>query len=142
VRRAKRFGRLLRGRAGYGFSFEAEFEIESYLRYQAEKFAKYFDANTYLLITRALDYFDPARPYGGDLVRALAPAQARFFLASFTTDWRFAPARSREIVRALLDNRRILSYVELDAPGGHDAFLMDDPRYHGALRAYFDNIER
>ncbi|KPK07303.1 MAG: homoserine O-acetyltransferase [Betaproteobacteria bacterium SG8_39] len=136
-----KFGRLLR-RGVPGFDFDIDFEVESYLRYQGDKFSSYFDANTYLRITKALDYFDPAAEFGGDLSAALARAQAAFLVVSFKSDWRFAPARSREIVRALLDNRRILSYVELDAPGGHDAFLMDDPRYHGALRAYFDNIER
>jgi homoserine O-acetyltransferase len=115
-----------------------EFEIESYLRYQGDKFSEYFDANTYLLITRALDYFDPARTHGGDLARALAPAQAGFLVISFTTDWRFSPARSREIVRALLHNQRAVSYAEIDAPHGHDAFLLDDPRYLAAVRAYFD----
>jgi homoserine O-acetyltransferase len=119
---------------------DIEFQIESYLRYQGDKFSEYFDANTYLLITRALDYFDPARAFGGDLTRALAAATAKFLVVSFTTDWRFSPARSREIVKALLDNRREVSYAEIDAPHGHDAFLMDDPRYHGALRAYFDRI--
>jgi homoserine O-acetyltransferase len=136
-----KFGRLLR-RGVPGFDFDIDFEVESYLRYQGDKFSSYFDANTYLRITKALDYFDPAAEFGGDLSAALARAQAAFLLVSFKSDWRFAPARSREIVRALLDNRRILSYVELDAPGGHDAFLMDDARYHGALGAYFDNIER
>jgi homoserine O-acetyltransferase len=136
-----KFGRLLR-RGVPGFDFDIDFEVESYLRYQGDKFSSYFDANTYLRITKALDYFDPAAEFGGDLSASLARAQAAFLVVSFKSDWRFAPARSREIVRALLDNRRILSYVELDAPGGHDAFLMDDPRYHGALRAYFDNIER
>ena len=135
-----KFGRLLR-RGVPGFDFDIDFEIESYLRYQGDKFSTYFDANTYLRITKALDYFDPAAEFGGDLSAALARAQAAFLLVSFKSDWRFAPARSREIVRALLDNRRILTYLELDAPGGHDAFLMEDPRYHGALRAYFDNIE-
>ncbi|HSH07330.1 MAG TPA: homoserine O-acetyltransferase [Burkholderiales bacterium] len=136
-----KFGRLLR-RGVPGFDFDIDFEVESYLRYQGDKFSSYFDANTYLRITKALDYFDPAAEFGGDLSAALARAQAAFLVVSFKSDWRFAPARSREIVRALLDNRRIVSYVELDAPGGHDAFLMDDPRYHGALGAYFDNIER
>jgi len=136
-----KFGRLLR-RGVPGFDFDIDFEVESYLRYQGDKFSSYFDANTYLRITKALDYFDPAAEFGGDLSAALARAQAAFLVVSFKSDWRFAPARSREIVRALLDNRRIVSYLELDAPGGHDAFLMDDPRYHGALRAYFDNIER
>jgi homoserine O-acetyltransferase len=136
-----KFGRLLR-RGVPGFDFDIDFEVESYLRHQGDKFSSYFDANTYLRITKALDYFDPAAEFGGNLSAALARAQAAFLLVSFKSDWRFAPARSREIVRALLDNRRILSYLELDAPGGHDAFLMDDPHYHGALRAYFDNIER
>ncbi len=116
-----------------------EFQIESYLRYQGDKFSEYFDANTYLLITRALDYFDPARAFGGDLTAALARASAKFLLVSFTTDWRFSPARSREMVKALLDNRREVSYAEIDAPHGHDAFLLDDPRYHQAVRAYFDH---
>jgi homoserine O-acetyltransferase/O-succinyltransferase len=118
---------------------DVEFEIESYLRYQGDKFAEYFDANTYLLITRALDYFDPARDFGGDLSHALAGVKARFLLVSFTTDWRFAPARSREIVKALLDNQRDVSYAEIDAPHGHDAFLLDDPRYMGVVRSYFQS---
>ena len=118
---------------------EVEFEIESYLRYQGDKFSEYFDANTYLLITRALDYFDPARAYDGDLSAALARARADFLLVSFSTDWRFSPARSREIVKALLDNGRAVSYAEIDAPHGHDAFLLDDARYHAAVRAYFEH---
>ncbi len=119
---------------------DAEFQIESYLRYQGDKFADYFDANTYLLITRALDYFDPARTYGGDLSHALARATCKFLLVSFTTDWRFAPQRSREIVKALLDNRRDVSYAEIDAPHGHDAFLLDDARYHSVVSAYFNQV--
>jgi homoserine O-acetyltransferase/O-succinyltransferase len=117
---------------------DVEFQIESYLRYQGDKFSEYFDANTYLLITRALDYFDPAREHGGSLSAALAQARAKFLLVSFTTDWRFSPKRSREIVKALLENRRDVSYAEIDAPHGHDAFLLDDPRYLNAVRAYFD----
>ena len=116
-----------------------EFQIESYLRYQGDKFSDYFDANTYLLITRALDYFDPAREHGGRLSAALARASAKFLLISFSTDWRFAPARSREIVKALLENRREVSYAEIDAPHGHDAFLLDDPRYLAVVRAYFEH---
>ncbi|MDO9359062.1 MAG: homoserine O-acetyltransferase [Polaromonas sp.] len=118
---------------------DVEFQIESYLRYQGDKFSEYFDANTYLLITRALDYFDPAQAYGGSLTQALAMAQAEFLLVSFTTDWRFSPARSREIVKALLDNQRAVSYAEIDAPHGHDAFLLDDPRYLGVVRSYFES---
>ena len=136
----EKFGRVLR-RGALGFDFDVDFEIESYLRYQGEKFSTYFDANTYLRITKALDYFDPAGDFGGDLTAALARARAAFLVVSFKSDWRFAPERSREIVRALLDNRRIVSYMEIDAPGGHDAFLLEDARYHAALRAYFANIE-
>ena len=118
---------------------DVEFQIESYLRYQGDKFSEYFDANTYLLITRALDYFDPAAAHGGNLTRALAQASAKFLLVSFTTDWRFSPARSREIVKALLDNQRDVSYAEIDAPHGHDAFLLDDARYLGVVRSYFES---
>ena len=127
--------------AAYKYSTQdVEFQIESYLRYQGDKFAEYFDANTYLLITRALDYFDPARQYGGDLSQALARATCKFLLVSFTTDWRFSPKRSRELVKALLVNQRDVSYAEIDAPHGHDAFLLDDPRYLGVVRSYFDGI--
>ncbi|MCF8209691.1 MAG: homoserine O-acetyltransferase, partial [Rhodoferax sp.] len=136
----EKFGRQLRdalvGGAAYKYSTqEVEFQIESYLRYQGDKFAEYFDANTYLLITRALDYFDPARAYDGQLHRALERARCKFLLVSFTTDWRFSPKRSREIVKALLDNRREVTYAEIDAPHGHDAFLLDDARYMGVVRA-------
>jgi homoserine O-acetyltransferase/O-succinyltransferase len=137
---AEKFGRALR-RGTLGFDFDIDFEVESYLRYQGDKFSTYFDANTYLRITKALDYYDPAAEHGGDLSKALARAKAAFLLVSFNSDWRFPPARSREILRGLLDNRRIVSYLEIDAPGGHDAFLLEDPRYHAALRAYFNNIE-
>lgn len=121
---------------------EIEFQIESYLRYQGDKFSDYFDANTYLLFTRALDYFDPARAHGGHLSQALAAVSAQFLLISFTTDWRFSPARSREIVKALLDNRRRVSYAEINAPQGHDAFLLDDPRYMAQIQAYFARIAK
>ncbi len=136
-----KFGREMRA-AEFGYSTQdIEFQIESYLRYQGDKFSEYFDANTYLLITRALDYFDPAREHGGDLARAFAVARDnRFLIVSFTTDWRFSPARSREIVKALVDNRIAVSYAEIAAPHGHDAFLLDDARYHGLLRATFDRV--
>jgi homoserine O-acetyltransferase len=127
------------GRAYLYSTQDVEFQIESYLRYQGDKFSEYFDANTYLLITRALDYFDPAGAHGGNLSQALAKARAKFLLVSFTTDWRFAPARSREIVKALLDNQRDVSYAEIDAPHGHDAFLLEDPRYLAVVRAYFNS---
>jgi homoserine O-acetyltransferase len=138
-----KFGRALRGAQPAYSTQDIEFQIESYLRHQADKFSEYFDANTYLLITRALDYFDPAAEHGGDLARAFAAAREnKFLIVSFNTDWRFAPARSREIVKALVDNRIDVSYAEIDAPHGHDAFLLDDPRYHGVLRARFENIAR
>jgi homoserine O-acetyltransferase/O-succinyltransferase len=116
---AEKFGRARREPAengAYRYGYDVEFEVESYLRYQGEKFSRYFDANTYLLITRALDYFDPARATGGDLALALSPAQSNFLLVSFSTDWRFPPERSREIVRALLKNGSSVTYAELDAP--------------------------
>lgn len=136
---ASKFGRKLRN-GELSFGFDIDFEIESYLRYQGDKFSDYFDANTYLLITRALDYFDPAAAFGGDLAKTFAAVRAKYLLVSFTTDWRFSPARSREIVKALVANRQRVSYAEIDAPHGHDAFLLDDPRYHGVLRTYFDRI--
>ncbi|HEX2829897.1 MAG TPA: homoserine O-acetyltransferase [Burkholderiales bacterium] len=136
---ANKFGRQLKnGKLSY--SFDSEFQIESYLRYQADKFSDYFDANTYLRITKALDYFDPALEYGGNLASALARARAAFLVVSFTTDWRFSPERSREIVKAVLDNRGQVTYAEIDAPHGHDAFLLDDERYHHLVAAYFDRI--
>jgi len=136
----EKFGRSLRhGKAVY--SYDVEFEIESYLRYQGDKFAGYFDANTYLLTTKALDYFDPAFEHGGNLSAALARATADFLVVSFTTDWRFAPARSREIVYGLLHNRRNVSYAEIDCAAGHDSFLLDDTQYHALLGAYFDRIK-
>ena len=133
-----KFGRQLR--EGLKFSFAPEFQIESYLRYQGEKFADYYDANTYLRITKALDYFDPANATGGDLVAAVEPARCRFLVVSFTTDWRFPPSRSREIVEALVAGRHDVSYAEIEAPHGHDAFLLDDVRYHALLRACFERI--
>lgn len=137
----QKFGRQLRDGLQLKYSTQdVEFQIESYLRYQGEKFSGYFDANTYLLITRALDYFDPARNHGGNLTQALAIAKAKYLLVSFTTDWRFAPARSREIVKSLLENNRDVSYAEIDAPHGHDAFLLDDPRYMSVMRSYFEGI--
>lgn len=135
-----KFGRKLRdGEIKYGFG--VEFEMESYLRYQGDKFAGEFDANTYLRMTRALDYFDPALEYGGNLSAALAKVKASFLVVSFTSDWRFSPARSREIMKALLDNECSVSYAEVTAAHGHDAFLMPDPHYHNILRNYLQSIQ-
>ena len=137
---AEKFGRLLR-EGSFKFGYDVEFEIESYLRYQGDKFASYFDANTYLLMTKALDYFDPVHDSGGDLVAALKRAKARFLVVAFTTDWRFNPARSREIVNALLDADKDVSYAEIDSDFGHDSFLLEDAQYHNVVRAYVDNIQ-
>ena len=136
---SEKFGRELRS-GEYKFGYGVEFEIESYLHYQGEKFSAYFDANTYLLITRALDYFDPAAQYDGDLDKALADTKAQYLLVSFTTDWRFSPECSRAIVRSLISNGRQVTYAEIDAPHGHDAFLLDDERYHEVVRAYYERI--
>ena len=136
----EKFGRKLRD-GHIKYSFDVEFEMESYLRYQGDKFAGEFDANTYLRMTRALDYFDPAAEHSGDLTKALSQVTADFLVLSFTSDWRFSPARSREIVKALLDNERSVSYAEVTADHGHDAFLMPDAHYHNIMRAYFAKIE-
>ncbi|BBL35953.1 homoserine O-succinyltransferase [Nitrosomonas stercoris] len=136
---ATKFGRELRN-GSLAFNYDVEFQIESYLHYQGDKFADLFDANTYLLMTKALDYFDPAQDYAGNLTAALAQAQANFLVLSFTSDWRFSPERSREIVKALLDNKLNVSYAEIPSTYGHDSFLMQDDYYHQLVRAYMDNI--
>jgi homoserine O-acetyltransferase len=136
---ADKFGRSLRsGKLGY--NYDIEFEIESYLRYQGDKFAAYFDANTYLLMTKALDYFDPARVYDDNLDKAFAAARADFLVLSFSTDWRFPPDRSREIVNALLHNRRNVSYAEIASTHGHDSFLMQQEHYHEVMSVYLEKI--
>jgi len=136
--RAK-FGRELReGKINFGF--DVEFQVESYLRYQGKSFVEKFDANTYLLMTKVLDYFDPAKEFDDDLSRALAPAKADFFVAAFTSDWRFAPERSREIVKALVQGRKNVSYAEIEAQHGHDAFLMPIPYYMDVLRNYMGRV--
>ncbi|NWO04958.1 MAG: homoserine O-acetyltransferase [Alteromonadaceae bacterium] len=137
----EKFGRELRDEA-YQFGFGAEFQVESYLRYQGERFSESFDANTYLLMTRALDYFDPAWETNGDLAKALAPAKCEYLVLSFSTDWRFSPARSEEIVNAMISARKRVSYAEIDAPWGHDAFLIPTPRYTDAFTAYMDRVAR
>jgi homoserine O-acetyltransferase len=136
---AEKFGRVLREGA-FKFSYDVEFEIESYLRYQGDKFASYFDANTYLLMTKALDYFDPTHGTEGDLAAALSVARARFLVVAFTTDWRFHPGRSREIVNALLEVDKDIAYAEIESNFGHDSFLLEDKQYHAVVRAYLENI--
>ncbi|MGI9276056.1 MAG: homoserine O-succinyltransferase MetX [Endozoicomonas sp.] len=135
----EKFGRELKNDE-FSFDYGVQFQIESYLRYQGENFSGNFDANTYLLMTRALDYFDPAHRFGHDLPEALSGATAKFLLMSFTTDWRFSPERSREIVDALLEADKEVTYLEIDAPQGHDAFLMNIPRYMNALSAYMKRV--
>ena len=150
---AEKFGRELRpiepgqAREAYRFDYGVDFEIESYLHYQGDKFATYFDANTYLLITKALDYFDlarasrePLREADVDLSAVLQQSQAEYLVISFTTDWRFSPEHSHDLVQALVKNQRKVTYAEIDAPHGHDAFLLTDERYHNVVRAYFANI--
>ncbi len=122
------------------FNFDVEFEVESYLRYQGQSFVDRFDANTYLLMTKALDYFDPARDFGDDLAAAFASAQARFLVVAFSSDWRFSPARSREIVKSLVDAGREVSYALIDSQLGHDDFLMPIPQYHNLLRGYLARV--
>jgi homoserine O-acetyltransferase len=137
----EKFGRELRTDVlNYDFT-SVEFQVESYLRYQGQEFSERFDANTYLLMTKALDYFDPAGAHGGNLAKALEGIQARCMVMSFTTDWRFSPARSRELVDALLAARKQVSYLEIEAAQGHDAFLLPIPRYVQALHAYMNRIE-
>jgi homoserine O-acetyltransferase len=138
---ANKFGRELRT-GSFKYNYDIEFEIESYLRYQGDKFAARFDANTYLLMTKALDYFDPAHDFGGDLNKAFARAKANYLVVSFTTDWRFSPQRSREIVRPLLHNRRNVSYAEITSAHGHDSFLMQDAYYFDVMRNSLDKIAR
>ncbi|MFA7239125.1 MAG: homoserine O-acetyltransferase [Sulfuricellaceae bacterium] len=136
----EKFGRILTNGA-FQFGYDVEFEVEAYLRYQGDKFADSFDANTYLLMTKALDYFDPTHHHRCTLSQALKPVTADFLVASFTSDWRFAPDRSREIVKALLDNERNVSYAEITAAYGHDAFLMPDRHYHDIVRTYMGGVE-
>lgn len=134
----EKFGRDLKA-GKLSFNFDADFQVESYLRYQGENFSSTFDANSYLLMTKALDYFDPAADHDGDLVRCLSQAQAKFLVVSFSTDWRFAPARSREIVDALVAANQQVSYLEIDAPQGHDAFLFPIAPYVDALHGFLSH---
>lgn len=137
----EKFGRQLHG-DGYQYGFDVEFEVESYLRYQGDKFAGRFDANTYLLMTKALDYFDPAADFNNHLAKALQNVHAKFFVASFSTDWRFSPERSKELVKALIAARKAVQYIEVQSNHGHDAFLMEDEAYIRAVAAYMNNVAK
>ncbi|MAY70441.1 MAG: homoserine O-acetyltransferase [Halomonas sp.] len=134
-----KFGRDLRSE-DLNFGFDVEFQVESYLRYQGDAFSTSFDANTYLLMTKALDYFDPASPHQGDLAKALAPAQCPFLVVSFSTDWRFPPSRSKELVNALIRAGKSVSYANIDSPHGHDAFLMPEPRYQAIFAGFMGRV--
>jgi homoserine O-acetyltransferase len=136
----EKFGRELRDQAFKFGLLDAEFQVESYLRYQGERFSQHFDANTYLLMTRVLDYFDPASETGGDLTKALLVAQCKFLVIAFSTDWRFSPERSEEIVTALVGASKCVSYAEIDAPHGHDAFLIPTPRYMDVFQGYMKRV--
>ena len=135
----EKFGRELRDQA-FKFGYDAEFQVESYLHYQGERFSENFDANTYLLMTRALDYFDPAYDYGNNLAEAMRQAQCGFLVISFSSDWRFSPARSEELVNAMIEARRRVSYTEIEAPWGHDAFLIPTQRYLDVFSGYMTRI--
>ena len=137
----QKFGRELKSEQLNFDLNNVEFQVESYLRYQGEQFSTRFDANTYLIMTKALDYFDPAAAHGGNLAKTFAGASASFYLISFTTDWRFSPERSQEIVNALIAADKQVSYVDIDAPHGHDAFLIPHPRYLEAFSSYMNRIE-
>lgn len=137
----RKFGRQ-RQQDNYQYNYNIEFAVESYLRHQGKKFADAFDANSYLLMTKALDYFDPAREFGGDLVQAAQRITAKIFIASFSSDWRFSPARSQELLDALVSANKPVQYIALESVNGHDAFLMEDKHYHTAIRVYFNNIAR
>lgn len=136
---AEKFGRSMRT-GELSFDFNTQFQVESYLQYQGEKFSTTFDANTYLLMTKALDYFDPAAEHSNDLAKALSNARCGFLVVSFTTDWRFAPERSREITDALVAADKNVSYAEIESDHGHDAFLIDSPRYTAVFRAYMKRV--
>ncbi len=137
-----KFGRNLQSKENYSFSYDIDFQIESYLRYQGEKFSHKFDANSYLLITRVLDYFDPAEKFNGDLIEALSNVKANFLLISFTSDWRFPPSHSKKLVSALLANEVSVSYSEIKSHHGHDSFLLEDTEYHQTIRSYFQEINK
>jgi homoserine O-acetyltransferase len=135
----QKFGRELRsGAIQYGY--DVEFQIESYLRYQSTSFVGRFDANTYLLMTKALDYFDPAKAFNDDLSQTMAQIQAKSLVVSFTSDWRFSPLRSREIVNAMLAAGKSVTYAEVEAHQGHDAFLMPIPRYLEIFGSYMNQV--
>ena len=137
----QKFGRDLKaGDLLQGKTDPVEFQIESYLNYQGDKFSDFFDANSYILITKMLDYFDLAREYNHNPVAAFKHAQCKFLVISFSSDWRFSPARSREMTDALIAAGKDVSYIAIDSDHGHDAFLLPNQRYQSALGGYLSRL--
>ena len=133
----EKFGRDLK-KTKLNFNYDVEFQIESYLRYQGEKFVNGFESNTYLIMTKSLDYFDPIKDFGNSLKEIFKTVNSKYLIISFTSDWRFPPKRSRELVKLLLDNDKNVSYSEINSEGGHDAFLMDNKDYFDVMRSFID----
>jgi homoserine O-acetyltransferase/O-succinyltransferase len=134
----RKFGRSLQDRSQVAFSFNAEFQVESYLRYQGSTFVDRFDANSYLYITRAMDYFDLKSEYGDVLANAFRGTKSRFCVVSFTSDWLYPTRESREIVQALNAVAANVSFVEIDSDKGHDAFLLEEPTFFATVRGFLN----
>ena len=135
----RKFGRKLQDRDALSFGFDADFQVESYLRHQGRSFVERFDANSYLYLTRAMDYFDIAAEHDGQLGAAFVDTPVRFCLISFTSDWLFPTAQSRAIVHALNANAANVSFVEIDTDKGHDSFLLDVPEFHAILSSFLNS---
>jgi homoserine O-acetyltransferase/O-succinyltransferase len=138
----RKFGRSLQDRTRFTYGFEADFQVESYLRHQGSTFVDRFDANSYLYITRAMDYFDLAAEHDGVLANAFRGSPVRFCVVSFTSDWLFPTAESRELVRALTAVAARVSFCEITTDRGHDAFLLDEPEFHRVLSGFLDGLAR
>lgn len=134
----RKFGRRLQNRTSVTYGFDADFQVESYLRYQGSSFVERFDANAYLYITRAMDYFDLAGENGGVLANAFRDTKIRWCVVSFSSDWLFPTSESRAIVHALNAVAANVSFVEIESDKGHDAFLLDEPEFHDTLTGFLD----
>ena len=134
----QKFGRNLQNRDTVTYGFDADFQVESYLRHQGSAFVDRFDANSYLYITRAMDYFDLAAENGGTLANAFRGTRTRFCVISFSSDWLFPTSESRAVVHALNAVAANVSFVEIESDKGHDAFLLDEPEFHAALTGFLD----
>lgn len=136
-----KFGRRLQDKSDFSFNFDADFQVESYLRYQGTKFVERFDANSFLYITKAADYFDLERQHGaGSLVGAFAKGKARFLVVSFTSDWLYPTYQSRAIVKALKKNGLEVSFCEIEAEWGHDAFLLPNTRLTSLIKGFLERV--